>query len=442
MAFTFQGGIHPNGNKTATNLRPIQTLKAPEQVILPMSMHIGAPCEPIVNVGDIVDMGQMIAQSGAFVSAPIHATISGKVVAIKPMLHPNGAEVLSIVIENDYQDRLHSSVKPMDFAAMSNDERIEAIRTAGCVGHGGATFPTHVKIKSGIGKVDTVIINAAECEPYLTSDHRVLLESPEEVVGGLEMLVEIMGVKNAFIGIELNKKDAFKGIESLLKNQDIIKIAPLKPKYPQGSEKHLINAITGREVPSGKLPADAGCAVFNVDTAAAIYRRFKFGHPIMRRIVTVSGSAILHPKNLDTRIGTPVVNLIDACGGFKEPPNKLIMGGPMMGNAQFSLDVPVIKGTGAYLAFCEDEDQTVTNPTCIRCGKCIDVCPMNLAPCYLNIYGKNNDLEKCADIGMLDCIECGACAYECPARIPLVQQFRVSKLKIMNARRAAQAQNK
>lgn len=441
MVYTFRGGIHPGphsdpGYKAATNTKPIEAMPAPDQVILPVSMHIGAPAKPIVKVGDIVDMGQMIAEAGGFVSAPVHATVSGKVIAVEPRLHPSGSKIMSIVIENDKEDRLHESVHPYDFASMSNEERIECIRSAGMVGHGGATFPTHVKIQSGIGKCDTIIVNGAECEPYITSDHRLLLERPEEVVGGLKMLADIMGVQNAIIAIEENKADTFPKIEELIKDDSRLKLCPLKCKYPQGAEKQLINACTGREVPSGKLPADAGCAVFNVDTTGAIYRRFTTGMPVVRRVVTVSGSAIANPKNLETRIGTQVEKLIDACGGFKEAPNKLLMGGPMMGVAQFSLEIPIFKGTNAFLAFCGEEDKRVEEPNCIRCGKCINACPMHLMPMMMNAYGKAGEYDQCVELGAMDCIECGSCAYVCPARIPLVARFRLTKFHV-NAQRAA-----
>lgn len=444
MVYTFRGGIHPGphsdpGYKSATNTKPIEAMPAPDQVILPVSMHIGAPAKPIVKVGDTVDMGQPIAEAGGFVSASVHATVSGKVIAVEPRLHQNGSKVMSIVIENDKEDRLHESVHPYDFASMTNEERIECIRSAGMVGHGGATFPTHVKIQSGIGKCDTIIVNGAECEPYITSDHRLLLERPEEVVGGLKMLADIMGVQNAIIAIEENKTDTFPKIEELIKDDNRLKLYPLKCKYPQGAEKQLINACTGREVPSGKLPADAGCAVFNVDTTGAIYRRFTTGMPVVRRVVTVSGSAIANPKNLESRIGTPIEKLIDVCGGFKEAPNKLLAGGPMMGVAQFSLEVPVMKGTNAFLAFCGEEDKRVEEPNCIRCGKCINACPMHLMPMMMNAYGNAGDYDKCVELGAMDCIECGSCAYVCPARIQLVQRFRLTKLHVQQARAAAKA---
>ena len=438
MVYTFRGGIHPGphsdpGYKAATNTKPIELLPAPDQVILPVSMHIGAPASPIVKVGDIVDMGQPIAEAGGFVSAPVHATVSGKVIAVEPRLHPNGSKVLSIVIENDHEDRLHESVHPYDFDAMSNEERIELIRSAGMVGHGGATFPTHVKIQSGIGKVDTIIVNAAECEPYITSDHRLLLERPEEVIGGLKMLVKILGVSTAIIGIEENKADTFPKIEQLIAGDSTLKLYPLKCKYPQGAEKQLINACTGREVPSGKLPADAGCAVFNVDTVGAIYRRFVTGMPVVRRVVTVSGSAIVEPKNLECRIGTQLERLVDACGGFKEPPNKLLMGGPMMGIALTSDQLPILKQNNAILAFDEKEAKLYETTACIRCGRCVAACPMNLMPTKLERAAQKKDLEAMKELNINTCMECGCCAFSCPAGRRLVQSIRMGKAALKAA---------
>ena len=370
MVYSFRGGIHPGthadpGYKSATNTKPIEKLALPDEVILPVSMHIGAPAKPIVSVGDTVDLGQPIAEAGGFVSAPVHATVSGKVKAIEPRLHPNGSKVLSIVITNDGEDRPHESVHPYDFASMSNEERIECIRSAGIVGHGGATFPTHVKIQSGIGKCDTVIINAAECEPYITSDHRLLLERPEETIGGLKMLADLMGVQNAIIAIEENKADTFPKIEQLIADDPRLHLYPLKCKYPQGAEKQLINACTGREVPSGKLPADAGCAVFNVDTAGAIYRRFTTGMPVIRRVVTISGSAVAEPKNLEARIGTPIEKLIDACGcGFEgyEELRAYLRACPKYGNNTPEVDQEAAEIAERVSEMVEDLKNYLGNP--------------------------------------------------------------------------------
>lgn len=434
MAYSFRGGIHPPGHKDLTSHKPIEPVKPPEKVVIPMSMHLGAPCAPVVSVGDKVDLGQKVGEAKGFVSAPVHATVSGKVVEVAPKIHPGGSKVMSVVIQNDFEDRPASAVCRRNYESMSADEMTAVILDAGIVGHGGAAFPTHVKIKSGIGKVDTIIINGAECEPYITSDHRLLLEHPEEIIGGIEIILHIFGLKNARLAIENNKEDAFPGIRKLLNNRADISLNVLKPKYPQGAEKQLINALTGREVPSGKLPADAGCAVFNLDTAAAVYRAFTFGMPVIRRIVTVSGSAVANPKNLEARIGTPLGNLFEACGGFKEEPNKILMGGPMMGNPQFDLDAPVIKGTNALLAFTNEEYRSQKPSACIRCGKCVAVCPIRLAPTYIYMCGEKRRYAECGDLGVLDCIECGACAFECPARIPLVQAFRTAKQHVLDER--------
>lgn len=426
----FKGGIHPDDNKSLTNEKPIELLPAPELVILPMSMHIGAPCTPIVEVGQHVYLGQKIAEAEAAVSAPVHATISGTVTAIEPRPHANGAMVLSIVIENDYKDEIDPAIHPISYQELSSEQMIEHIKNAGIVGHGGAAFPTHIKLSSAIGKADTIIINAAECEPYLTSDHRILLEMPEQVVFGTQIICRILGINNAVIGVEVNKSNAFPAIEALLAETSGIKLMPLATRYPQGAEKQLIKTVTGREVPSGKLPADAGCAVFNTDTVAAIYRLFATGSPMIRRIVTVTGNVNI-PRNLHVRIGTPIKDLIEFCGGFTLPPTKLLMGGPMMGTSLYSDEVPVIKGTNGILSFAEDEPLHLPDPKCIRCGKCVTSCPMQLVPTYIYRAYNAGRIEDCKEYNALDCIECGVCSYTCPAKVPLTQGIRTAKQMIL-----------
>ena len=435
MSQTFKGGVHPDDSKSLTNQKPIEQLPPPELVILPMSMHIGAPCQPLVAVGDHVCMGQKIAEAQAPVSAPIHATVSGTVKAIGPKEHSSGVMMNSIVIENDYQDEIDPSIAPIDHSNMSAEEMIQCIRNAGIVGHGGAAFPTHIKLSSAIGKVDTVIINAAECEPYLTSDHRLLLQYPGEIIEGIKLILKILGLKKALIGVEINKENTFPGIEALLPSDGSIQLCPLATKYPQGAEKQLIKSLTGREVPSGKLPADAGCAVFNADTAASIHRLFSTGMPMYRRIVTVSGPAMANPKNLEVRIGTPIKNLIEYCGGFTEPPTKLLMGGPMMGMAIYSDEVPVLKGTNGLLAFAEKQPLHIKDPRCIRCGRCVESCPMQLVPTYIYQSVMAGNMDECKTYNPLDCIECGVCSYICPAKLPLTQGIRVAKQKILAANR-------
>ena len=438
MAQPFFGGIHPRDKKAATNKKPIEQLPPPEQVVIPMSLHIGAPCRPCVAVGDQVKVGQLIGEMTAYVSAPIHASISGTVTAVEPRPHFNGMDVLSVVIKNDYEDTLDPSVKPADHPeSLTPEELIEIVKNAGIVGLGGATFPTHVKISSGIGKVDTVIINASECEPYLTSDHRLLLEYPEEVIGGAKLLARAFHVDKVHVGIEVNKLNAAEILRRKIEEMKApVVVDVLHTRYPQGAEKQLCQSITGRQVPPGQLPAAIGCAVFNVDTTAAIYRAVYQGMPVIRRIVTVSGSGVMEPKNLECRVGTPLNDLLNYCGGVSEKTFKILMGGPMMGNAQYRTDVPVGKCTNGILVFAKDEERTVDNPTCIRCGKCTSVCPMRLQPLFLYMYEQKGMLAELEAGHVTDCIECGACAYICPGRLHLVQAFRTAKQKI-NAQRAA-----
>ncbi len=434
MAGRFFGGIHPDDGKRLSSASPIAPLAAPEQVVIPMAMHIGAPCTPIVQKGDRVLLGQEIGQTTSYVCAPVHSSVSGTVLAVEPRLHPNGRSVLSVVIENDGQDTFHESVH-------SHSKEIEAdpqallplVRNAGIVGMGGAAFPTYVKIASGMGKVDTMIVNAAECEPYITSDHRTLLEYPEEVIGGIRYLMRLLELDKAYIGIEANKADAIRQLRTLLPAGSDIEIRVLKTRYPQGAEKQLIQTITGRQVPPGGLPADVKCIVFNDFTCWSVNRAVKIGLPAVERVVTVSGPGIAAPSNFFCRVGTPVSKLIEAAGGLKGDVDKILMGGPMMGNAIFDTSVPVIKGTNAVLALLPEQNRASGSASaCIRCGRCVSVCPMHLQPIYLAMYARKGDVQALNRLRVSDCIECGSCAYICPGRDHLVQALKQAKALAKN----------
>ncbi len=433
--FTFKGGVHPNDNKAQTNKKGIVVLMPPKTLVFPLVQHLGAPCTPIVKVGDRVLKGQKIADSEAFVSAPIHSSVSGTVTAIKPCPVPNGSMVESIIIENDFEEERAYTLEPTDYTTIAPDDIPGIIREAGIVGMGGATFPTHVKLMPpDPSKIDTIIVNGAECEPYLTNDHRVMLETPEEVIFGLKVLLYRFGITNGHIAIEDNKKDAI----ALMKKEcasEGITIDTLKKKYPQGSEKQLIYAVTKREIPTGKLPADVGVIVVNIDTCTAIARRFMYGKPLMRRIVTVVGSPFKQDANYKVRIGTPIDYIIEQNGGFIRNPAKVIMGGPMMGIAQFRLDVPIIKGTSAILALTDKEAVIPPESPCIRCGKCVEHCPMNLMPLYLQQFAAKGDLETCEKYDVTSCIECGCCSFGCPSKRQLVQNIRIAKRSVMAIQR-------
>jgi len=440
MAFSFFGGVHPKENKWYACDKEVQEFPEPDIVVIPMSQHIGAPCKPLVKKGDLVTVGQKIGDNQGL-CVPVHASVSGKVKAVEMRAHTSGTTVMSVVIENDHLDTLCESIKPRTQEEVDNlsaEALIDIIHEGGIVGMGGATFPTHVKLSGGIGKVDTVIVNAGECEPYITADDRLCREHPAELISGLKIVMRIFGLKEGHIGIEDNKPEAVKALKANLSASDGITVDVLPAKYPQGAEKQLIYAITGREVPSGGLPAAVGCAVFNAATCKAIHDVVYGGMPLIRRIVTVSGDILMEPKNLLVPIGTSFNDLIDACG-HSEYPYKVLSGGPMMGAAQYDLSVPTIKGVNAVTVLGKKNEYAVEDSRCLRCGKCIDACPMQLMPVLMYKALQSNDVEEMKSVNMMDCIECGCCAYTCPASVPLVLGFKVGKQKIRNAAAKAKA---
>ena len=444
MMNSFHGGIHPGDHKSATNRLPIVDLDAPDELVFPLSQHIGAPANPCVKVGERVLLGQKIADSNGFVSANIHSSVSGTVKAIEKRLHPNGSLVMSIVIENDKLDEKDEPLEGFNpnYMNFSAKEIIALVQSAGIVGMGGATFPTHVKLSvPDEAKIDYVIINGAECEPYLTSDHRAMLEIPEEIIGGLKVIMHIFGLKDGYIGVENNKADAIAVLSSLAaKEKDVnIHIVTLKTKYPQGAEKQLINAITGRKMAPGTLPWQSGCIVNNIDTCASIYRAVVQGQPLYTRIVTLGGSALKNPMNYRVRIGTPFSYLIEKSGGLIEEAHKILMGGPMMGLAVPNADVPIIKGSSGILALNERDSRLSDESVCIRCGKCVYICPMNLQPNLLDLEARRNNFDALNKLNVNDCIECGSCAFVCPAKRRQVQQIKVAKVKLRE--RAQQAKS-
>ncbi len=432
MKLSFKGGVHPDSKKGLTKDKPIRELDAPKVVYIPLRQHIGAPAEPVVQVGDVVKRGQLIGKSEAFVSAPVHSSVSGKVTGIEPYFHPSGVKTPAVIIENDFLEEWDPEICPIgDYESLSASQIVEAIKNAGIVGMGGATFPTHVKLSPPPDKeIKYIIVNGAECEPYLTSDYRAMIEYPEKIIYGLKTIMKIFNLKTGYIGIEDNKKDGIKSLKDALGQDDSVKILTLKTKYPQGSEKHLIKAITKKEVPSGKLPSDVGAIVVNVDTAVSIANLLKTGRPLTDRIVTVTGDAVAEPCNLRVRIGTPFCDVLEAAGGIKENIKKLIMGGPMMGMAQYSINTPVIKGTSGLLCLTDNEINDKKELACLRCAKCVDACPMGLMPLYLSMHSKKEDFENMKKYNILDCIECGSCSFACPSFKNPVEHIRIGKAKL------------
>lgn len=441
---TFKGGIHPDAHKKATERKSITELSAPQELIFPLSQHIGAPAQPCVSVGKAIRMGQKIAECDGFMSANIHSSVSGTVKAIEKRMHPNGLPTMSIIIENDGLDTPAEPIKGCgeDYEKKNPAELIEMIKEAGIVGMGGATFPTHVKLSvPDEADIKYIIINGAECEPYLTSDHRAMLETPKEVLGGLLIMMHIFGLKEGYIGIENNKPDAI----NLLKKEAAaitdkkINIITLKTKYPQGAEKQLIYAVTGKKMPPGTLPWQSGCIVNNIDTSASIYRAVVKGMPLMSRIVTLGGSMLKSPMNCLVRIGTPFSYVLEKSSKSDEKISKVLMGGPMMGTAVPNTSVPVIKGTSGIIAMSGKEAAFDSESVCIRCGKCVYACPMNLQPNVLDSAARVNDVEKLEKLNINDCIECGSCAYVCPSKRRQVQQIKVAKAKLRKAKQNKQA---
>ena len=433
MAFHFFGGVHPKENKHYSENQRIQAFPAPDILVIPMSQHIGAPCRPLVKKGDLVTKGQKIGDNQGL-CVPVHASVSGKVKSVEMKAHTNGTTVTSVVIENDHLDTLCEDCKPRtkeEVDALTPEELISIIREGGVVGMGGATFPTHVKLSGGIGKVDTIIVNAGECEPYITSDDRLCQEMPEELISGLQVIMKIFGLSEAHIGIEDNKPEAIRQLRRAAIDTGVI-VDVLPAKYPQGAEKQLIYAVTGREVPSGGLPAAVGCAVFNAATCKAIHDVVYNGMPLIARVVTVSGDIVMEPKNLMVPIGTSFNDLFEAVG-TSENPYKVLSGGPMMGAAQYDLSVPTIKGVNAITILGHKNKFSVEESRCIRCGKCIDACPMKLMPVLMYKAMQSGSIEEMQDTNLMDCIECGSCAYTCPASVPLVLGFRSGKHIIRTA---------
>ncbi len=422
---TFNGGIHPYDGKDLSKDKPIKAVLPKGDLVYPLSQHIGAPAKPIVEKGDRVLTGQKIAEAGGFVSAPIYAPGSGTVKAIEPRRVVTGDSVMSIIVENDGLYEEVEYVKPKPLEEMSREEIIECVKEAGIVGMGGAGFPAFIKLSpKEPEKIDYVIANCAECEPYLTSDYRRILEEPEKVVGGLKVSLQLFENARGILAVEDNKPDCIEILKNLVKDEPRISVKELKTKYPQGAERQIIYATTGRAINSSMLPADAGCVVNNVDTVVAIYHAVIEGKPLMHRIVTVTGDAIADPRNFIVRIGTNYHELVEEAGGFKQEPAKVVSGGPMMGFALFGLDVPTTKTASALLCLTEDEVSRMEPSACINCGRCVEVCPGRVVPKLLADYAEHYDEEAFLSHNGMECCECGCCSFICPAKRPLTQTIK------------------
>lgn len=439
MAFlTFRGGVHPYDGKELSKEKPVRELLPGKELVYPLSQHIGAPAKPIVAKDDHVLAGQKIAEMGGFVSANIHASVSGTVKEIKKVRNNVGAMVDAIVVENDEKYETVEFQSAASLEALSKEEVLERIKEGGVVGMGGAGFPTHVKLApKEPEKIEYVLVNGAECEPYLTSDYRRMLEQPEWIIGGLKCILKLFDNAKGYICIEDNKPDCISKLTEMVKDEPKIEVKTLKTKYPQGAERCLIYAVSGREINSSMLPADAGCVVDNIDTVCAVYRAVMAGEPVMDRIVTVTGEAVADPCNFKAKMGMSFAELLEAAGGLKQPAKKIVSGGPMMGFAMFDYHVPVVKTSSAMLCMTEDDISEKEPTACINCGRCVNACPARLVPSRLATYSEHGQAELFEKHHGMECVECGCCSFVCPAKRPLTQSMRSMRKMVMANRRKA-----
>ncbi len=434
---TFPGGIHPHDSKDFSKDKSIEAIPLPLKVVIPLSQHIGAPSKPIVKVGDEVLAGQKIAEPGGFVSIPMHASIAGKVTKIAKFPHPTGTFVEAIEITASGEDKWIEMSDDSNYLDLPVEEMKKRIAEAGVCGMGGAGFPTHVKLTPPPTKsIDTIVLNGVECEPYLTADYRVMMEQAEDILAGLKILMKTVDAAKGVIGIEVNKPDAIKKMKQLTSSDPTISVVSLKLKYPQGAEKQLIYAATKRSVPNkGGLPMDVGVVVQNVGTAIAVYEAVRYQKPLVERVITVSGKIVKNPKNIRARVGTSYQELLDFCDGCSEEIGKVISGGPMMGFAIPNLDAPMTKGSSGLLLFNKKEAHKAEENTCLRCGRCVDICPMNIIPSLIASSVRYEDYDNAEKCGVMDCIKCGSCAYVCPSHIKLIQWIDIGKIKVSENRR-------
>lgn len=436
---TFKGGIHPYEGKELSESKPVSVLQPKGEMVFPLSQHIGAPAKPLVAKGDHVLVGQKIGEPGGFISACVISSVSGTVKALEPRMVANGAMVPSIIVENDGEyETVEGFGRDRDPKTLSKEEIRNIVKEAGIVGLGGAGFPTHVKLTpKDESAIDTIIVNGAECEPYLTSDYRMMLEEPESIIKGLNVILQLFDNAKGVIGIENNKPEAIKKMTELVKDEPRITVCPLLTKYPQGGERSLIYAVTGRKINSSMLPADAGCIVDNVDTVISIYNAVCKTTPLIRRIITVTGDAIANPQNYSVRTGTSYKELLEASGGFKTEPEKVISGGPMMGQALFNLEIPVTKTSSALTCMTKDEVAVHAPSACIRCGRCLSVCPSHVVPQMMMDAAERSDIERFTALNGMECCECGCCTYVCPAKRPLTQAFKEMRKTVAASRKKA-----